>query len=652
MSNTFLLAGVVNKNHRAIKENIPMRHVIILILAVLCLNLSVWAQQPVLEKRVSLQYKEVSLERAITDIQKRYGIRFSYVNNLIPLQTKVSIDIKDQTLRAALDELLKNVEVNYYLVGDQIVLKNEPKKTSQIEPLAKPRYVSMISGLEPQVAVVTQTDSNLLAVNNADMTPSSPDPVTATLHTQLLASLLNVTDQIKSDVATISQREKENREKRLAKKNNTEEESVKTEVEPEKEKMQAPAESNDTEVTDSVTTDSTSYIKRPFQVSFVAPLSSNGLEAGKVVNTVSLNIISGYAAGLEGVEFAGVLNMENDYVKGAQFAGVGNLVKKNVTGAQFAGVFNINGDTIHGGQFAGFVNVAARATEAAQFAGFANMTGSAMKGAQFAGFANVSKGITGPQAAGFANVVGGDVKGGQAAGFANVNKGTTAGPQFAGFLNYSGKNAKSAQFAGFSNITNGEHTGVQVSGFLNFAHRLKGVQIGFINVADTVDGVQIGFLSIARKGYRRLEIWGSEALTANIAFKMGSRQFYNIFAVGAQTFGDEFRWGWGYGFGSELRLSQGLALNIDAIAYHINEDEVFTDDLNLLNILRANLGVRLAGHTYLFAGPTFSVMVSNNASGDSGKLGSGIAPSWVSYNETHRDTNVKMWPGFNVGIRF
>lgn len=634
-----------------------MRHVIILILAVLCLNLSVWAQQQVLETKVSLQYKEISLERAITDIQKKYGIRFSYVNNLIPLQTKVSIDVKDQTLRAALDELLKNVEVNYYLVGDQIVLKNEPKKTSQIEPLAKPRYVSMISGIEPQVSVVTQTDSNLLAVNDADMTPSSPDPGAATLHTQLLASLLNVTDQIKSDVTTISQREKENREKRIVKKNTKEEnkakeDSIKAQAKLEKEKIQAPAESNDSEVADSVTTSKPDYIKRPFQVSFVAPLSSNGLEAGKVVNTVSLNIISGYAAGLEGVEFAGVLNMENDYVKGAQFAGVGNLVKKNVTGAQFAGVFNINGDTIHGGQFAGFVNVAAQAREAAQFAGFANVTGSAMKGAQFAGFANVNKGITGPQAAGFANVVGGDMKGGQAAGFANVNRGTTAGPQFAGFLNYSGKDAKSAQFAGFSNITNGEHIGVQVSGFLNFAHRLKGVQIGFINVADTVDGVQIGFLSISKKGYRRLELWGSEALTVNAAFKMGSRQFYNIFAVGAQTFGDEFRWGWGYGFGSELRLSQGMALNIDAIAYHINEDEVFTDDLNLLNVLRANLGVRLAGHTYLFAGPTFSVMVSNHASGDDGKLGSGVAPSWVSYNETHRDTNVKMWPGFNVGIRF
>ncbi|QHT71353.1 hypothetical protein GXP67_34200 [Rhodocytophaga rosea] len=633
-----------------------MRHVIILILAVLCLNLNVWAQQQVLETKVSLQYKEVSLERAISDIQKKYGIRFSYVNNLIPLQTKVSIDVKDQTLRAALDELLKNVEVNYYLVGDQIVLKNEPKKTSQIEPLAKPRYVSMISGLEPQ-AVVTQTDSNLLAVNDADMTPSSPDPSTSTLHIQLMASLLHITDQIKSDVATISQREKENREKRLANKNTkedktVEEKSIKAEVEPEKEKKQAPTENNDASVADSVTSEQSGYIKRPFQVSFVAPISSNGLEAGKVVNTVSLNIISGYAAGLEGVEFAGVLNMENDYVKGAQFAGVGNLVKKNVTGAQFAGVFNINGDTIHGGQFAGFVNVAARATEAAQFAGFVNVTGSAMKGAQFAGFANVNKGITGPQAAGFVNVVGGDVKGGQAAGFANVNKGTTTGPQFAGFLNYSGKKAKSAQFAGFSNITNGEHTGVQVSGFLNFAHRLKGVQLGFINVADTVDGVQIGFLSISKKGYRRLELWGSEALTANIAFKMGSRQFYNIFAVGAQTFGDEFRWGWGYGFGSELRLSRGLALNIDAIAYHINEDEVFTDDLNLLNVLRANLGVRLAGNTHLFAGPTFNVMVSDHASGNDGKLGSGIAPSWVSYNETHKDTNVKMWPGFNVGIRF
>lgn len=620
-------------------------------MAVLWLNVTAFAQaQLILETKVSLQYREVSLERAISDLHKKYGIRFSYVNNLIPLQTKVSVDIKEQTLKTVLDELFRNVEVNYYLVGDQIVLKNEPKKTSMlIQPLAKPRYVSSITGLQSSVEVVTQSDSTVLETNNSDMIPTSPEPTDPMLHTQLLASLITITDQVKQDVGNLSQKDLKFR--RNPKKNNAETITADS-IQTVKKEVQTPADSNDAEVTDSVNTTQTEYIKRPFQVSFVAPLSSNGIEAGRVVNIVSLNIISGYAAGLEGAEFAGILNVEKDYVKGAQFAGFGNLVKKDVTGAQFAGFFNINGGTIHGGQFAGFINVAAKAREAAQFAGFANITGSEVKGAQFAGFVNLSKGITGPQAAGFINLADGNLKGGQAAGFANINTGSTVGPQFAGFLNYSGRSAKSAQFAGFSNITNGEHTGVQISGFLNFAHRLKGAQIGFINIADTVDGVQIGFLSIARKGYRKFEIWGSEALTANAAFKMGSRQFYNIFAVGAQTFGDEFRWGWGYGFGSEMRLGQRLAFNIDAIAYHINENEVWTDDLNLLNVLRANLGVRIAGNTYLFGGPTFSVMVSDHAAGDTGKLGSGIAPSWTSYDKTHRDTNVKMWPGFNAGIRF
>jgi hypothetical protein len=214
-----------------------------------------------------------------------------------------------------------------------------------------------------------------------------------------------------------------------------------------------------------------------------------------------------------------------------------------------------------------------------------------------------------------------------------------------------GGDVKGFQAAGFANINKGDLTGMQVSGFLNVARKVKGVQLGFINVADSVDGAQIGFLSFARKGYRKLEIWGSEALYANMAFKMGSRSFYNIFAVGGQTSGDYFRWGWGYGFGSEIRLSQGLALNIDAIAYHINEDEIFTDDLNLLNQLRATLGFRLGGQTYLFVGPTFNVMVSNYSSGDSDKIGSGLVP-WHTYNKTHGQTNVTMWPGINAGIRF
>jgi hypothetical protein len=160
-------------------------------------------------------------------------------------------------------------------------------------------------------------------------------------------------------------------------------------------------------------------------------------------------------------------------------------------------------------------------------------------------------------------------------------------------------------------------------------------------------------INIARNGYRRLEIWSSDALYANIGFKMGTRGFHTIFALGAQaTSVDYFRYGYGFGVGTEIGLGNRFAVNIDALAYHINEDEIWTSKLNELYQLRSTLGVRLGRHSYFFAGPAFNVMVSQFSSGDRVNYGSGIAPSWTQYDQTHGRTNVKLWPGIHAGFRF
>jgi hypothetical protein len=321
----------------------------------------------------------------------------------------------------------------------------------------------------------------------------------------------------------------------------------------------------------------------------VTPLGTNGLESGRIVNHASFNLLAGYAAGLDGVEFAGFANVEKDFVRGVQFAGFANVVGGDVTAGQFAGFANVSGGVARGAQFAGFLNLTGDSVLAAQFAGFANIANGSAKGAQFAGFANITKGSAlGPQGAGFANIV----------------KGSVGGPQFAGFLNTATGNVHGAQFAGFANVAGRDVRGAQVAGFVNVARKVRGVQIGVVNVADSVDGVQIGLFNFARHGYRRLELWGNEVMYANVAFKMGSKHFHNIFAVGGSADGEEYRWATGFGFGSEWNLTGRLLLNVDAIAWHVNENETWTEELNLLNQLRANLGFRLGKRTALFAGPT------------------------------------------------
>jgi hypothetical protein len=381
--------------------------------------------------------------------------------------------------------------------------------------------------------------------------------------------------------------------------------------------------------------DSAAYETRLFQVSFITPLGTNGVESGRIVNNVSFNLLAGYAAGLDGVEFSGLVNVEKDFVRGAQFAGFANIVGGDVTAGQFAGFANINGGVTRGAQFAGFLNLTGDSIMAGQFAGFTNIANGSAKGAQFAGFANITKGAAlGPQGA----------------GFANITKGAVEGPQFAGFLNTAAGNVHGAQFAGFTNIATRDVKGAQVAGFLNVARKVKGVQIGVVNVADSVDGVQVGLFNFARYGYRRLELWGNEVMYANVAFKMGSQHFHNIFAVGGSVDGDKYRWAPGFGFGSELNLSRKLLLNIDAIAWHINDNEAWTDEVNLLSQLRANFGVKLGNRTALFAGPTFNVYVSNLYNADNDRYGMKLARWGTLYD--YDAGRVTMWAGINAGIRF
>jgi len=110
----------------------------------------------------------------------------------------------------------------------------------------------------------------------------------------------------------------------------------------------------------------------PFQTSFVPGLSTHGMMSSQVVNHYSINLLGGYTAGLDGIEFGGLFNINKQDVKylqlaglfnvvggnfeGVQLAGIGNTVLKKVNGLQAAGVYNVAKDTVKGVQLAGIFN--------------------------------------------------------------------------------------------------------------------------------------------------------------------------------------------------------------------------------------------------------------------------------------------------------
>lgn len=143
------------------------------------------------------------------------------------------------------------------------------------------------------------------------------------------------------------------------------------------------------------------YSFMPFQLTLFPPVGTNGPDYRNCVNKISLNVLWGESAGLQGVELGWIANIEHDFVKGVQMAGVVNVVKGDVTGLQLSHFANIAMGEATGGQFSGFINIAKVVT-----------------GCQVSGFLNIADEVTGAQASGFLNIAG-NVKGTQL-GFINI----------------------------------------------------------------------------------------------------------------------------------------------------------------------------------------------------------------------------------------
>ncbi len=392
---------------------------------------------------------------------------------------------------------------------------------------------------------------------------------------------------------------------------------------------------------------------RPFQISFITPIGTNGLESGRVTNMFSINIFAGYSGGLDGVEFGAFSNVINGKMNGVQFSGFTNIVSGKASGAQFAGFTNIVKDGITGGQFTGFSNI----------------SGGPTQGIQLSGFSNVSKGdLKMVQITGFSNVVNGSTDGLQVAGFSNVTRRYLKGLQLAGFSNVAGDNADAVQIAGFSNNVKDTLTGFQLSGFINTAKHVKGCQLGFINICDSIEnGIPIGFISIVRKGYHEFEIGGGESYYAYASLKLGVPKFYNIFSVGIKPVSGDILWGPGYGVGTELQVTTKFKLNLDLMSYHVfDEDYNWTHpdwdaedwenqdwdyEYSSLNTLSATLTWQIAKNIALFGGPAFNVTLSNETNELGELTGSKIAP-YTIYSDVYRNTLIEMYPGFRAGFRF
>ncbi|MDR1203408.1 MAG: hypothetical protein LBL58_17505 [Tannerellaceae bacterium] len=125
----------------------------------------------------------------------------------------------------------------------------------------------------------------------------------------------------------------------------------------------------------------------PFQLSFVPPLSTNGLQAAQYTNGASLNVLLGVSKNETGFALGGIANVMTNNASGLQIAGLANYAGNEVDGVWLSGLINIVGNSHTGIQIAGLVN-----------------TAKDVSGIQIAGLVNVAEKVTGVQVGGLLNI--------------------------------------------------------------------------------------------------------------------------------------------------------------------------------------------------------------------------------------------------------
>jgi hypothetical protein len=304
------------------------------------------------------------------------------------------------------------------------------------------------------------------------------------------------------------------------------------------------------------------FVLRPYQVSVIPGVSTNGKLNSQVVNNFSFNIFGGYSGGTNGFELGGLFNIDKKSVQYTQIGGVANVVGGHAKGAQIAGITNTVLDSVSGFQAGGVSNFVADKFSGMQVAGVYNHVGA-----------------------------------------------TLDGMQVAGVVNFTNHKTHGVQLAGVGNISSREVGGVQIAGVFNYTRRLKGTQIGLINVSDTSSGYSIGLINIVFKGYHKLSLYTNELINLNVAVKSGNTKLYSIFLGGYNSVPDEKAWTFGYGLGSEFISKKHFVVNMDLTSQHLYLGS--WDFYNLQNKANVQLSYRFGKYFSIFAGPSYTVYVSN-----------------------------------------
>jgi hypothetical protein len=338
------------------------------------------------------------------------------------------------------------------------------------------------------------------------------------------------------------------------------------------------------------------FASAPFQTSLTPGLSSRGMMSSQVVNHLSLNVIGGYTAGLDGVEFAYIFNIN----------------RLDVRYLQVAGLFNVTGGNFDGLQIGGIGN-------------------------------NVLKKVNGVQIATTYNMVTDSVKGVQVGGIFNSTKSSADGIQIAGVLNFAGRNSSGFRMAGIANLSGDTAKGIQIAGILNKSGVMNGFSFGLINIADSLNGYALGVLNLSKNGYHKIMTYSSDLTPLNLAFKSGNHNLYALFSAGVNPGSNLTYYSLGWGLGHAFILNRRFSLAAELSSHTLLARQ--WQESHTVDRLSAVLNFKLSRSVSFFGGPSFNVLQDEGFPAEQQQI-TRSKPALMNIGRN------KVWIGWTVGVSF
>ncbi len=98
-------------------------------------------QTNLLERIVSVNKTDTSIQEVLNHLTSNYKINFSYSKDLVSLQQKVTVTAVDLSLKKVLDHIFAGSGIQYTVIGNQIALQKAKKQSPTSAPILKGRVL-------------------------------------------------------------------------------------------------------------------------------------------------------------------------------------------------------------------------------------------------------------------------------------------------------------------------------------------------------------------------------------------------------------------------------------------------------------------------------------------------------------------------------